>query len=111
MAASLAALPSTVIFSGTPCRRIALVRNRLAAGSSRCSVKRKSYEVFQSALDPAACVLLERWDDQAALDAHAQVNAARPTRRWLISTPTASDPAKTTSTTGRGSPMCAGSAR
>src|SRR4029453_11653130 len=42
MAASLAALPSIVIFSGTPCRRIALVRKRLAACSSRCSVSRKS---------------------------------------------------------------------
>src|SRR2546426_3809044 len=31
-----------VIFSGTPRRRIALVRNRLAACSSRCSVRRKS---------------------------------------------------------------------
>src|SRR5258706_1643617 len=42
MAASLAALPSMVIFSGTPWRWIALVRNRLAACSSRCSVRRKS---------------------------------------------------------------------
>ena len=36
------------------------------------------YEVFQSALDPDTLVLLELWDDQAALDAHAQVNATRP---------------------------------
>ena len=36
------------------------------------------YEVFQSALDPDTLVLLELWADQAALDAHAQVNATRP---------------------------------
>lgn len=38
----------------------------------------QQYEVFQSALDPDKCVLLELWSDQAALDAHAQINAARP---------------------------------
>jgi quinol monooxygenase YgiN len=36
------------------------------------------YEVFQSALDPDTLVLLELWTDPAALNAHAQVNAARP---------------------------------
>ena len=35
------------------------------------------YEVFQSALDPDILVLIELWADQAALDAHAQVNATR----------------------------------
>jgi quinol monooxygenase YgiN len=35
-------------------------------------------EVFQSALDPDKLVLLELWEDQAALDAHAQRNATRP---------------------------------
>jgi quinol monooxygenase YgiN len=38
----------------------------------------EQYEIFQSALDPDKLVLLERWTDQAALDRHAQVNAARP---------------------------------
>src|SRR6266699_3349550 len=42
MAASLAALPSIVIVSGTSWRRIAFFRKRSAAASSRCSVKRKS---------------------------------------------------------------------
>src|SRR5215475_3539720 len=42
MAASLVSLPSIVIFSGTPWRRIALVKNCFAAFSSRCSVRRKS---------------------------------------------------------------------
>jgi quinol monooxygenase YgiN len=38
----------------------------------------QQYKVFQSALDPDTLVLLELWSDQAALDTHAQVNAARP---------------------------------
>jgi quinol monooxygenase YgiN len=38
----------------------------------------QQFEVFQSALDPDRLVTLELWDDQAALDVHAQVNAARP---------------------------------
>lgn len=38
----------------------------------------EQYEIFQSALDPDKLVLLERWTDQAALDQHAKVNAARP---------------------------------
>ena len=38
----------------------------------------EQFEVFQSALDPDRLVLLERWADQAALDAHAKVNQTRP---------------------------------
>ena len=38
----------------------------------------QQFEVFQSALDPDTLIVLELWDDQAALDVHAQVNAARP---------------------------------
>jgi quinol monooxygenase YgiN len=38
----------------------------------------QQFEVFQSALDPDTLVLLELWADQAALDVHAQVNAAQP---------------------------------
>jgi quinol monooxygenase YgiN len=38
----------------------------------------QQFEVFRSALDPDKLVTLELWADQAALDAHAQVNAARP---------------------------------
>lgn len=37
----------------------------------------EQYEVFQSVLDPDRVVLLERWTDQASLDAHAKVNQAR----------------------------------
>lgn len=35
------------------------------------------FEVFQSAVDPDKLVLLELWEDQAALDVHAQVNTTR----------------------------------
>jgi quinol monooxygenase YgiN len=38
----------------------------------------QQFEVFQSALAPDKLVVLELWDDQGALDVHAQVNAARP---------------------------------
>ena len=38
----------------------------------------QQFEVFQSALDPDKLVLLDLWADQAALDVHAQVNAAQP---------------------------------
>jgi hypothetical protein len=55
--------------------------------------------------------VLELWDDQAALDVHAQVNAARRTRRWGPSALAASDPAKTTSTIGCGSPAGTGPGR
>jgi len=37
----------------------------------------EQFEVFQSVLDPDKLVLLELWTDQAALDAHAKVNATR----------------------------------
>jgi quinol monooxygenase YgiN len=37
----------------------------------------EQFEVFQSALDPDKLVLLERWTDQAALDAHSAANATR----------------------------------
>jgi len=34
--------------------------------------------VFRSALDPDSFTLLELWESQAALDAHAKLQAARP---------------------------------
>ena len=37
----------------------------------------EQFEVFQSALDPDKLVLLERWADQDALDAHAKMNQTR----------------------------------
>ena len=69
----------------------------------------QQFKVFQSALDPDTLVTLELWDDQAALDAHAQVNATRPPNPALRSSAlTSPDLAKTTRTTARGSPACAG---
>ncbi len=37
----------------------------------------EQFEVFQSAVDPDRLVLLELWADQAALDAHAEMNKTR----------------------------------
>jgi quinol monooxygenase YgiN len=41
----------------------------------------EQFEVFQSVVNPDTLTLLERWKDQAALDAHAKVNATRPPLR------------------------------
>jgi quinol monooxygenase YgiN len=41
----------------------------------------EQFEIFQSALNPDRLALLERWSDQAALDAHAKLNATRPPLR------------------------------
>ena len=41
----------------------------------------EQFEIFQSAVDPDKLALLERWSDQAALDAHARLNATRPALR------------------------------
>ena len=38
----------------------------------------EQYEIFRSELEPDKLVLLERWVDQAALDAHAALNRTRP---------------------------------
>lgn len=38
----------------------------------------EQYEIFQGVEDPDRLVLLERWVDQAALDAHAQLNLTKP---------------------------------
>lgn len=37
----------------------------------------EQFEVFRSVIDPDKLVLLERWADQAALDAHAKLNTTR----------------------------------
>ncbi|HEU4477047.1 MAG TPA: antibiotic biosynthesis monooxygenase family protein [Pyrinomonadaceae bacterium] len=37
----------------------------------------EQFEVFQSAVNPDKLVLLERWTDHAALDAHSQLNSTR----------------------------------
>ena len=38
----------------------------------------EQFEVFQSAVNPEKLVLLERWTDQAALEAHSKLNSTRP---------------------------------
>jgi len=37
----------------------------------------RQFEVFQSVLDPNRLTLLELWEDEAALEAHRQVNPTR----------------------------------
>jgi quinol monooxygenase YgiN len=44
----------------------------------------QQFEVFQSALNPDKLVVPELWDDQAALDAHAQLNATRSLNPALV---------------------------
>ena len=41
----------------------------------------EQFEVFQSVLNPDKLALLERWSDQAALDAHGRLNSTRPALR------------------------------
>jgi quinol monooxygenase YgiN len=41
----------------------------------------EQFEVFQSVVNPDKLALLERWSDQAALDAHARLNSTRPALR------------------------------
>jgi quinol monooxygenase YgiN len=41
----------------------------------------EQFEIFQSAMNPDRLALLERWVDQAALDAHARLNSTRPPLR------------------------------
>jgi quinol monooxygenase YgiN len=53
------------------------------AMKARCEVSRQDagceqFEVFQSVFDSEKLVLLELWKDQAALDAHAKLQAGRP---------------------------------
>src|SRR6516225_270182 len=38
----------------------------------------EQFEVFQSVSDPGKLVLLELWQDQGALDAHAKLQVQRP---------------------------------
>ena len=50
----------------------------------------EQFEVFGGGLDPDRLTLLELWTDQAALDAHAAVNAARaPLPAGLFAGPSA----------------------
>jgi quinol monooxygenase YgiN len=53
------------------------------AMQARCEASAKDagclqFEVFRSVGDPDSFTLLELWQDQAALDAHAKLQAQRP---------------------------------
>ena len=41
----------------------------------------EQFEIFQGVANPDTLTLLERWADQAALDAHAKLNSTRPPLR------------------------------
>ena len=41
----------------------------------------EQFEIFQGVVNPDKLTLLERWSDQAALDAHAKLNSTRPPLR------------------------------
>jgi len=41
----------------------------------------EQFEIFQGVADPDKLTLLERWADQAALDAHAKLNSTKPPLR------------------------------
>ena len=68
-----------VTFHATPGKGAELAQ----AMKVRCEVSRQDagceqFEVFQSVSEPDKLVLLELWKDQAALDAHAKLQAQRP---------------------------------
>lgn len=72
------AIRLVVTFTATPGKGNALAQ----AYKTRCAEIAQEpgceqFEVFQSVLDPDRLVLLERWADQAALDAHAKLNQTR----------------------------------
>jgi quinol monooxygenase YgiN len=41
----------------------------------------EQFEIFQSVVNPDKLALLERWTDQASLDAHAKIQNTRPPLR------------------------------
>jgi len=48
----------------------------------------QQFEVFQSVVNPDKLTILERWTDQGALDAHAQLQSTRPPLRPELRTGT-----------------------
>ena len=67
-----------VTFHAAPGRGAELAQ----AMKARCEVSRQDagceqFEVFQSVVEPDKLVLLELWQDQAALDAHAKLQGQR----------------------------------
>jgi len=68
-----------VTFTAAPGKAAELAQ----AMKERCAVSRKDvgceqFEVFRSVQNPRKLVLLERWKDQASLDAHAKLQGTRP---------------------------------
>jgi len=72
----------------------------------RCEESRKDpgcqqFEIYQSVFDPDKFTLIELWDSQASLDAHAKLQAARPPLPAGL--PPAPASARITNTTARDS--------
>ena len=68
-----------VTFHAAPAKGVELAQ----AMKARCEISRQDagceqFEVFQGVSDPGKLVLLELWQDQAALDAHAKLQEQRP---------------------------------
>lgn len=76
-----------------PIRLVVTVTAKSGKGSelaqaykARCAEAMKEpgceqFEIFQGVADPDRLLLVERWKDQAALDAHAKLNSTRPPLR------------------------------
>jgi quinol monooxygenase YgiN len=76
------AIRLVITFAAAPGKGGELAR----AMRERCAEVQKEpgceqFEAFQSVADPDKIVLLERWQDQPALDVHMKVNATRPPMR------------------------------
>ena len=66
--------------SGTGSERAQAMRERLAAVRQEPGCEQ--YDLFQNTEDPDVLVMVERWSDQASLDAHSQrLRAGRPPGR------------------------------
>jgi len=77
--------PSDSLFRSTPPRARAtslLKCSNSAARNSRKDAGCLQFEIFRSVSNPTNSALLELWESQAALDAHAKLNQSRaPLRR------------------------------
>lgn len=68
-----------VTFTATPGKGAALAK-AFEARAAECRKEPgcEQFDIFQGITNSDQVVLLERWVDQAALDAHAKLNSTRP---------------------------------
>ena len=73
------AIRLVVTFTAAPGRGTELAKAmEKRAAESRKDPGCEQFDIFQGTTNSDEVVLLERWSDQAALDAHAQLNKTRP---------------------------------